>query len=73
MLESKHSYPQYSTNFCKYIWSNGTTMSLEMLLFSSNNFAAFKASMFSSLLLFDKDMEGNGNSYNGNLCDCNDV
>ena len=73
MFESKHSYPQYSTNFCKYISSNRTAMSLEMLLFSSNNFAAFKASMFPSLLLFGKNMEGNGNLYNGNLYDCNDV
>ena len=39
-------------------------MSLEILLFSSNNFAAFKASMFPSLILLNKDMEGNGNSSN---------
>ena len=47
-------------------------MSLEILLFSSNNFAAFKASMFPSLILFNKDMEGNENSSNSNLYDCND-
>ena len=45
MFEPKNSPPQYSTYFCKYISSNRTSMSLEILLFSSNNFAAFKASM----------------------------
>ena len=48
-------------------------MSLEILLFSSNNFAALKASMFPSLILFSKDIEGNGNLSNSNLYDCNDV
>ena len=73
MFEPKISPPQYSTHFCKYISSNRTTMSLEMLLFSNNNFAAFKASMFPSLILFNKDMEGYGNLSNSNLYDCNDV
>ena len=48
-------------------------MSLEILLFSSNSFAAFKVSMFPSLIVFNKDMEGNGNSSNCNLYDCDDV
>ena len=48
-------------------------MYLEILLFSSNSFAAFKASMFPSLILFNKDMEGNGNSSNSNFYDCNDI
>ena len=73
MLESKNSPPQYSTHFCKYISPNRTTMFLEILLFSNNNFAAFKASMVPSLTLFNKDMEGNGNSSNSNLYDCNDI
>ena len=73
MFEPKKSPPQYSAHFCKYISSNRTIMSLEILLFSSNNFAIFKASMFPSLILFNNDMEGNGNLPNSNLYDYNDV
>ena len=73
MFEPKNSPPQHSTHFYKCISSNRTTMSWEILLFSINNFAAFKASMFPSLILFNKDMEGNGNSSNSNFYDCNDI
>ena len=48
-------------------------MSLEILLFSNKNFAAFRVLMFPSSILFIKDMEGNGNSSSSNLCDYNDV
>ena len=71
MFQPKNSPPQYSTHFCKYISSNRTTMSLE--IYYVNSFAPFKASMFPSLILFNKDMEGNGNLPNNNLYDCNDV
>ena len=73
MFESKNSPTQYSTHLCKYISSNRTTEPLEILLFSSTNFAAFKASLFPSLILFNKDMESNGNSSNSNLYDYNVV
>ena len=46
-------------------------MSLE--IYYVNSFAPFKASMFPSLILFNKGMEGNGNLPNNNLYDCNDV
>ena len=46
-------------------------MSLE--IYYVNSFAPFKASIFPSLILFNKDMKGNGNSSNSNLYDCNDV
>ena len=47
-------------------------MSLYILLFSSNNLASLKASMFPSVILFNKDMEGNGKSPKSNLYDFKD-